>query len=176
MLPQQTPLMSLNELMYPFRPNGSGKSTLLRLLTGRLQPTDGVISLHPQLRVGIYDQHFEDLLPHNMTPIAYLCKEFESVTVLEARKYLGMFGLDGARHLINISELSGGQKSRVVFASLALKVIKIFFSNSVLSFVLLPPTFRFFSFPVQVLIFFLVVLHYPDSSTTSLFLRYYPCS
>ena len=32
-----------------------------------------------------------------------------------------MFGLDGARHLIKIGELSGGQKSRVVFASLALK-------------------------------------------------------
>ena len=43
-----------------------------------------------------------------MTPIAYLCGQFEGVDSLEARKYLGMFGLDGARHLINISELSGG--------------------------------------------------------------------
>ena len=90
------------------RPNGSGKSTLLRLLTGRLEPSDGTISLHPHLRVGIYDQHFEDLLPPHMTPIAYLCGQYEGVGVLEARKYLGMFGLDGARHLINISELSGG--------------------------------------------------------------------
>ena len=32
-----------------------------------------------------------------------------------------MFGLDGARHLIRISDLSGGQKARVVFASLALQ-------------------------------------------------------
>jgi ATPase subunit of ABC transporter with duplicated ATPase domains len=93
-----------------YSPNGSGKSTLLRLLTGRLEPTDGVISLHPHLRVGIYDQHFEDLLPPHMTPIAYLCGQYEGVGVLEARKYLGMFGLDGARHLINISELSGGDK------------------------------------------------------------------
>ena len=92
------------------RPNGSGKSTLLRLLTGRLEPTDGIISLHSQLRVGIYDQHFEDLLPPHMSPIAYLCGQFEGVDVLEARKYLGMFGLDGARHLINISELSGGKE------------------------------------------------------------------
>lgn len=45
-----------------------------------------------------------------MTPIAYLCSTYENVNVLEARKYLGMFGLDGARHLINISELSGGEK------------------------------------------------------------------
>lgn len=58
--------------------------------------------------MGIYDQHFEDLLPPHMTPIAYLCGQYEGVGVLEARKYLGMFGLDGARHLINISELSGG--------------------------------------------------------------------
>ena len=61
------------------------------------------------------------MLPFNKTPIEYLTKEFENVSELEARKYLGMFGLDGARHLIKIGELSGGQKSRVVFASLALK-------------------------------------------------------
>ena len=116
------------------RPNGSGKSTLLKLLTGRLQPTEGVITLHGHLRIGIYDQHFEDLLPSNMTPIAYLCSQYESVTVIEARKYLGMFGLDGARHLINISELSGGQKSRVVFASLALKVRKKQFKKTLFHF------------------------------------------
>ena len=45
-----------------------------------------------------------------MSPIAYLCSTYENVNILEARKYLGMFGLDGARHLINISELSGGKE------------------------------------------------------------------
>ena len=47
-----------------------------------------------------------------MSPIAYLCSTYENVNILEARKYLGMFGLDGARHLINISELSGGKEFR----------------------------------------------------------------
>lgn len=101
--------------------NGSGKSTLLKLLTGVVEPTEGIISFHRNLRLGIYNQHFEDILPLNKTALEYLTTEFESVTEIEARKYLGMFGLDGIRHLIRIGELSGGQKARVVFAALALK-------------------------------------------------------
>jgi hypothetical protein len=31
----------------------------------------------------------KDLLPNNMTPIQYLTKEYENISVLEARKYLG---------------------------------------------------------------------------------------
>lgn len=38
----------------------------------------------------------------------------------EPPQVLGQFGLDGARHLIPIGELSGGQKARVVFASLSM--------------------------------------------------------
>ena len=32
-----------------------------------------------------------------------------------------MFGLDGTRHLIKIGDLSGGQKARVVFASISIQ-------------------------------------------------------
>lgn len=100
-------------------PNGVGKSTLLKLLTGGLQPTKGEISRHQKLRVGVYNQHFEETLPAEKTPIEFLTDQFD-MPVLDARKYLGMFGLDGARHTIRIAQLSGGQKARVAFAALSL--------------------------------------------------------
>mgnify|MGYP005994789855 CR=1 FL=1 len=80
-------------------PNGAGKSTLLRLLRGSLEPFSGEVIRHHHLRIGWYDQHFESLLPFDSTPVAFL-HETCGVDKLEARKYLGMFGLDGSRHLI----------------------------------------------------------------------------
>ena len=100
--------------------NGAGKTTLLRMLNGQLAPTTGEVSLHRNLRVGRYDQHFEELLSEEQTPVAFLRGCYD-VDEQEARRYLGRFGLDGARHLIKIADLSGGQKARVVFASLALQ-------------------------------------------------------
>jgi ATPase subunit of ABC transporter with duplicated ATPase domains len=80
-------------------PNGSGKSTLLRLLNGSVEPTSGEIIRHHHLRIGWYDQHFDNHLPLHSTPVEFL-QTVCGVDILEARKYLGMFGLDGSRHLI----------------------------------------------------------------------------
>ena len=43
----------------------------------------------------------------------------DGVSVEEARKYLGRFGLSGEHALTPIQFLSGGQKSRLAFAELA---------------------------------------------------------
>lgn len=108
--------------------NGSGKSTLLSLLAGRLDPTRGEVGRHSRLRLGYYSQHFDALLPtgpkdtsaakYLQAHAAALGKSFE-LEEGECRKMLGRFGLDGDQHLIRLSELSGGQKSRVVMATLA---------------------------------------------------------
>ena len=104
-------------------PNGCGKSTLLGLLNGRLEPTSGEVSRDRRLVVGRYDQHFDDLLPvgddqPKTSGAAFLCQRF-GVAEQEARKLLGQSGLEGNAHLTPIRSLSGGQKSRVLFAALA---------------------------------------------------------
>ena len=41
-------------------PNGSGKSTLIKIITGRIVPDSGVVSLDQKLRLGLLDQHPRD--------------------------------------------------------------------------------------------------------------------
>ena len=53
-------------------PNGSGKSTIMKLIMGEILPKDGYIWLQNNLRVGYYNQHFEEQLPMDKTPIEYL--------------------------------------------------------------------------------------------------------
>lgn len=97
--------------------NGSGKSTLLKLLSGDCVPSDGIITIHPHLTIGYYHQHFETSLPFNLTPVQYLMMLNSNVGLTLAHKYLSMFGLEPVNHKTLISNLSGGQKARVKFAS-----------------------------------------------------------
>ncbi|KAH8088819.1 translation activator [Aureococcus anophagefferens] len=104
--------------------NGSGKSTLLKLLTGALAPTSGDASVGRNLVVGYYDQHFSELKKCGSgdSAVDFLLKTYPSLgAAQDARKWLGKFGLDSARHVMPVKDLSGGQKARVCFASIALK-------------------------------------------------------
>ncbi|KAJ1566710.1 hypothetical protein HK405_008747, partial [Cladochytrium tenue] len=101
-------------------PNGAGKSTMIYLLTGQHQPTTGLCNRHGRLRLGLFSQHFVDQLELAESPAQFLAKKFPGKTEEEYRRVLGRFGLTGMTALQPIGTLSGGQKSRVVFASMAL--------------------------------------------------------
>jgi len=108
-------------------PNGSGKSTLLKLVTGALEPTRGEIRRNPKLRMGIYNQHFVDRLPMELSPVDYLRGLFPEETYQSVRNLLGRYGLQGHAHEIPNRDLSGGQKARVVFVELSLMAPHILF-------------------------------------------------
>ncbi|CAI4222342.1 unnamed protein product [Auanema sp. JU1783] len=100
-------------------PNGVGKSTLLKLLVGKIEPTSGEFRKHRQLRIGWFDQHANEALNMEMTPVEYLTVKFQ-INYQDARKHLGTTGLAGHAHTVKIKDLSGGQKSRVALAQLVL--------------------------------------------------------
>lgn len=99
--------------------NGTGKTTLLRLITGDLVPIHGNIRPHSKLRVARFTQHFVDVLDLSQTPLEYFRSVFPEKSVEEVRTYLGKYGCSGEVQTQVMSQLSDGQKSRVVFAYLA---------------------------------------------------------
>jgi len=71
--------------------------------------------------MGVYDQHFVDRLPMNLTPVEYLRKTFPGQDYQGIRNRLGRYGLEGHAHEVVMRDLSGGQKARVVFVDLSLQ-------------------------------------------------------
>ena len=70
-------------------PNGAGKTTVLKLLIGTLQPSTGLISQNPRLRVGYFAQHHVDALDMNDSAVGFMAKQYHGRTDEEYRRHLG---------------------------------------------------------------------------------------
>jgi len=102
-------------------PNGAGKSTLLNLLTGALEPTGGEVIINRKLKMAKFNQHTHEQLDLAKNPCELLMSLHPGMKLDEARRHLGRFGITGKIQLNKIETLSGGQRSRVVFAILTLE-------------------------------------------------------
>jgi ATPase subunit of ABC transporter with duplicated ATPase domains len=103
-------------------PNGVGKSTLLRLMTGKLSPTGGVVSRHTHLKMGVYSQHSSEQLDLTKSALDFVRDKYadKSQDYQYWRQQLGKYGLSGEAQTALMGTLSEGQKSRIVFALLAI--------------------------------------------------------
>ncbi len=99
-------------------PNGVGKTTLFRTLMGRIAPLDGSFELGANVQLGYLPQTHD-----NLKPSATVLESLQSVDIdlkaERARTLLGSFLFTGDEVFKKISELSGGQRSRVILAQLA---------------------------------------------------------
>ncbi|CAE7863402.1 ABCF3 [Symbiodinium necroappetens] len=104
------------------------KSTFLKLLDGSLEPTHGFVRRHAKLQLARFTQHHIEMMDPDSDAVTHMRKlgaggikedGTSEVTIEEARKYLGRFGLHGDLALQPVKFLSGGQKSRLAFAELA---------------------------------------------------------
>jgi ATP-binding cassette subfamily F protein 3 len=102
--------------------NGTGKTTLLKILTGNLKQTSGNFRYGYNVEMSYYDQEQESLDPDN-TVLDEVWDASPDILQTEIRNALAMFLFKGEDVFKRISDLSGGEKSRVA-------LIKIMLSGS----------------------------------------------
>ena len=98
--------------------NGNGKTTLLRLLAKRLPAAGGKLQRSGKLKVGYFAQHQLEELPDNATAGAHMATLMPELPESRVRAHLGRFGLTGDRAGTRIADLSGGEKARLLIASI----------------------------------------------------------
>lgn len=99
--------------------NGAGKSTLLNLIMGKLEPIKGSCTRNGRLRIGHFTQHSADKFDLQLSAVENMLALFDDAEDQEMRSFLGRFQIQGVDALKPMFLLSGGQKSRVAFASLS---------------------------------------------------------
>ena len=100
-------------------PNGCGKSTLLRLIYGEIQPAAGTIRLGSKVKPAYFTQHMSDMLQEEATvmeEMRRLCRDRKREE--EMRSALGLFLLGESFWDRRVARLSGGERSRLMLASL----------------------------------------------------------
>jgi len=103
--------------------NGAGKSTLLKIITGQTEATGGEFNLGPSITLGYFSQNSLDVLDPNATILEEVHSRIPNSTIGSVRSLLGAFKFSGDDADKKISILSGGEKSRVVLATILAKPV-----------------------------------------------------
>ncbi len=96
--------------------NGNGKTTLARLLAARLPAMAGRVVADGKLKVGYFAQHQIEELRSGDTPLQHMARALPAARPAALRAQLGRFGFSGAKALLPVASLSGGERARLALA------------------------------------------------------------
>jgi len=103
--------------------NGAGKSTFLKVLAGQTEANAGSVNLGANVNLGYFSQHAMDLLDPKKTVFETVQDVIPLATIGVIRNLLGAFLFSGDAVDKKVENLSGGEKSRVVLATLLARPI-----------------------------------------------------
>ena len=98
--------------------NGAGKSTLLKLVAGESTPDDGRVALGASVKMAYFAQHAMELLDADRSVLESLQASFPLATIGSMRSLAGAFGFSGDDVEKPCRILSGGEKARLVLATM----------------------------------------------------------
>ncbi|MCR5438464.1 MAG: ABC-F family ATP-binding cassette domain-containing protein [Selenomonas sp.] len=97
--------------------NGTGKSTLLNILSGRLQPTSGTVTIGQTVKIGYFAQRNAEM-DERLRAIEYIQEAAHHITLADgtrvsASQLMERFMFPGNLQWTPIARLSGGEKRRL---------------------------------------------------------------
>jgi ATP-binding cassette subfamily F protein 3 len=98
--------------------NGAGKSTFLKVLAGQTEPTTGNATIGANVFPGYFSQHSMDLLDPKRTVFETVQDALPQVNIGVLRNLCAAFLFQGDDVDKRVDKLSGGEKSRLVLATL----------------------------------------------------------
>ena len=97
--------------------NGAGKSTFFKTIIGELPPISGKYVIGKGIMTGYFDQHSGEISSEKRVE-EYFGECFPKLTEKEKRQVLGKYLFRSQKANMKISDLSGGEKSRLVLAEI----------------------------------------------------------
>ena len=101
-------------------PNGAGKTTLFRMISGKEEPSTGMISVGESVRLAYVDQ--DRTLDPEASVMQVISGGLDLLKLggreINARAYISRFNFSGEDQSKKIKELSGGEKNRVHLAAM----------------------------------------------------------
>lgn len=97
--------------------NGTGKTTFLKTVAGRLPAISGKYQLGQGIHIGYYDQ-LTAQIDSDQRVFEHFSERFPRLTIQETKKLLGHYLFSGEETGKRLSDLSGGEKSRLYLAEL----------------------------------------------------------
>ncbi len=94
--------------------NGNGKSTFCKLVGGRLPPVKGEVKRSSKMEVAYFAQHQLDELNPRGSAFDHIAARMPDAPVAKARARAAQFGFPGSKADTPVSQLSGGEKARLL--------------------------------------------------------------
>ncbi len=105
--------------------NGAGKSTFLKVLAGQTEPTTGSLTIGANIMAGYFSQHAMDLLHPEKTVFDTVQDAIPTANIGVVRNLCAAFLFQGDSVEKRIKLLSGGEKSRVLLATLLARPLNL---------------------------------------------------